>query len=391
VSDWHRTTLGDVLNEPPRNGIHKGVAWQGQGTPVIKMGEVYSSDYVADAPRDRLDLTESEVERLAVRDGDLLFCRTSLVADGVGRCGLVRHLNERSVFASNLIRVRVDGTKADPRFIHWLFRSPMGQNLRRSIARGTSVTTITGPDLASLQFPLPPIVEQRAIAGVLGALDDKIESNRRAADLLEKLIEAEYRDATTGAPDSPYSTVLAVQMGAPFSGDQFSEPGVGRPLIRIRDLKTFAPQVWTTESRPDEISVCRGDVLVGMDAEFRSMLWLGADGVLNQRMCRFVPRSNVGTAFAWFSIRADLEFCERAKSGTTVIHLNKSDVERFRVPHLSEEAHHVFYLKTQPMVDRLASLGLESQLLADLRDALLPELLSGRLRVREAEEMVGSV
>ncbi len=240
-----------------------------------------------------------------------------------------------------------------------------------------------------LTVVLPPIAEQRAIAGVLGALDDKIESNRRILDTAKRLITAEYQYVVSSVDDEPYGVRLDVQMGAPFKGEYFSEIGYGRPLIRIRDLKTFSSQVWSTESRADEIGIVPGDILVGMDAEFRSTIWLGDAGVLNQRMCRFVPRKGVSRSFAWMAIQPELEYCERAKSGTTVIHLNKGDIDRFRVPRLSDEQHEELSMVTEPIFDRLVVAGREISSLSGLRDALLPELLSGRLRVRDAERVVG--
>ncbi len=276
---------------------------------------------------------------------------------------------------------------ADPRFVYYLFES-----LDLSGFDSGSVQPMLNRNyVAKVPLLVPGLAEQRAIAGVLGALDDKIESNRRASSVLAALIETEFDKAVIGAPGVPYGEALVVQMGAPFSGDHFANPGVGRPLIRIRDLKTLAPQVWTTELRSDEIVVTQGDVLVGMDAEFRSTLWLGEDGVLNQRVCRFAPLPHVGSAFALLAIRQDLEFCERAKSGTTVIHLNKSDIVNFQVPSLTTDEHRDLRNLTEPLVQRLVSLSNESRLLAGLRDGLLPELLSGRLRVRDAELLVEEV
>ena len=130
---------------------------------------------------------------MSVRDGDLLFCRTSLVPDGVGHSALVRSLSEPTVFASNLIRVRLDLQRAEPRYWLYYFRSPEGKYGLLSLARGTSVTTITGPDISSLSVPLPPLEEQHAIARVLGALDDKIELNRRMSETLEEMARALFR------------------------------------------------------------------------------------------------------------------------------------------------------------------------------------------------------
>ena len=80
---------------------------------VIKMGEVYAADMIDDADRDRLDLSIAELERLSVRGGDLLFCRTSLIPDGVGHCALVRSLSGS---------VRSQGTPASASLIHGTVR-----------------------------------------------------------------------------------------------------------------------------------------------------------------------------------------------------------------------------------------------------------------------------
>lgn len=272
----------------------------------------------------------------------------------------------------------------DRRFIYYMLRSI---DFSRFNA-GSGVPTLNRNHLTSVDVLLPPLAEQRAIAGVLGALDDKIESNRRILETATRLIAAEFQWIVDSVDDEPYGVRLEVQMGAPFNGEHFSEVGQGRPLIRIRDLKTSTSQVWTTENRADETVIKPGDILVGMDAEFRSTIWLGDVGVLNQRMCRFVGKKGVSRSFAWLAIQPELEYCERAKSGTTVIHLNKSDIDRFRVPSLSDEQHVELSIVTEPIFDRLVVAGREITSLSSLRDALLPELLSGRLRIRDAEKVV---
>jgi len=157
------------------------------------MGEIYHADKVTDQPRDLLDLTLEELDRLEAITGDLLFCRTSLVAAGVGHCALVGNLSKRSTFASNLIRVRLNPKSADTRYWFYYFRSSIGKQQLLSLARGTSVTTITGPDIAGLSVSIPPLREQCAIAHILGSLDDKIELNRRMNQTLEAMARAIFK------------------------------------------------------------------------------------------------------------------------------------------------------------------------------------------------------
>jgi type I restriction enzyme S subunit len=365
------------------------------GTPSRKVSAYFGGDIPWVKTMELLDCwlddTDEKLTNFGVANSSakILPERTVLMAmygATVGQLGILRRPMTCNQAACALI---VNADVADFRYVYYQLLHSRPR--LRSLANGAAQQNLSARTIADFEIPLPPLAEQRAIAGVLGALDDKIESNRRISQLLLEVIQLEFQLEVADVDDVPFTSALKVEMGSPFSGDQFAVEGVGRPLIRIRDLKTMQPQVWTTEHRQDEIRVERGDVLVGMDAEFRSTLWTGAEGVLNQRMCRFVPLPHVGTAFTLLSIRPDLEYCERAKSGTTVIHLNKADIDRFRVPNLTIQRHLELKVVTQPMVERLVSLGTESQSLANLRDALLPELLSGRLRVRDAEKVVEEV
>jgi type I restriction enzyme, S subunit len=190
---WSFDNFGCLLQIPTRNGLHKGPRYQGRGTPVVKMGEVYHEQHVGPAERDRFDLSSTEVARFRLQRDDLLFCRTSLVAAGVGRCAIVGNVPEDTVFASNLIRARLNPQKASASFYRYFFNSPVGRGLMQSIARGTTVTTITGPDIAALRVPIPPLDEQHRIAKTLGVLDSKIQLNRRMNRTLESIAHASFK------------------------------------------------------------------------------------------------------------------------------------------------------------------------------------------------------
>lgn len=192
-SRWAWAKLSSLLLCPPRNGIHKGPEFQGAGVAIVKMGEVYDDWQVVHRERDRYIISDKELAKLNLIEDDLLFCRTSLVPEGVGKPAIVRELTEPTVFASNLIRMRVDAERANPRFLLYYFLSNPGRKQTQAIGRGTSVTTITGPDIASLTVPTPPLPEQKAIAEVLGAVDDKIELNRQMNTTLDDLARTIFR------------------------------------------------------------------------------------------------------------------------------------------------------------------------------------------------------
>jgi type I restriction enzyme S subunit len=185
----------------------------------------------------------------------------------------------------------------------------------------------------------------------------------------------------------PIYDIADVIYGAPFASAQFNAEGIGHPLIRIRDLESENPGVWTPELHPKGYQVQLGDIIVGMDGEFRAYLWGGPVAWLNQRVCIFAPKATFSAAFVRNSIIEPLAQVESTETATTVIHLGKSDIDRFVAVVPNAEVLAAFNQICQPWYDRIVASKGESRTLAALRDALLPKLLSGEMRVKEAEKL----
>ena len=192
-SEWPEVTFAQLLAEPVRNGIYKKKEFHGRGVKIVNMGEVFAHSRLRDMPMKRVDLTESEQHRFSVHAGDLLFARRSLVAEGAGKCSLVLEASEPTAFESSIIRARPDPRIADASYLYYYFSSPSGLHSLDTIRRQVAVAGITGTDLAQLPIVLPPLPEQRAIARVLGTLDDKIELNRRMNETLEEMARALFK------------------------------------------------------------------------------------------------------------------------------------------------------------------------------------------------------
>jgi type I restriction enzyme S subunit len=269
---------------------------------------------------------------------------------------------------------------------------------------------------------VPPFDEQRAIAHILGTLDDKIELNRRMNETLEamaralfkswfvdfdpvrakaegrdpglprsladlfpaRLVDSELGEIPEGWEVGSVYKIADVVYGAPFASAKFNSEGLGEPLIRIRDLANESPGVWTSEVHPKGYKVRPGDIVVGMDGEFRAYLWGGAEAWLNQRVCVFVPKAGASTAFVRNSIIEPLAHIEATETATTVIHLGKGDIDRFTVVVPTDRVLTAFNENCQPWYDRIVANKQSSRTLTSLRDTLLPKLISGELRVSTA-------
>lgn len=182
-----------------------------------------------------------------------------------------------------------------------------------------------------------------------------------------------------------------VTYGRPFRSNLFNSEE-GTPLIRIRDLPTNQPSVVTPEVRADARMIRRGDIVVGMDGEFRAYCWSGPDAWLNQRVCVFDPHDHVSRAFVLEAIKRPLAFFEATKGGTTVIHLGKRDIDTFAITVPPPEFMCEFATTADPLIRLAVELRWESHTLADIRDTLLPKLISGEIRVpdtNDPDEVIG--
>jgi type I restriction enzyme S subunit len=315
-----------------------------------------------------------------LREGDVILAMDRPWIEAGLKYAYVRQSDLPALLVQRVARLR-GSDRLDTGFLRYVIAGRGFTDYVTGIQTGTAVPHISGGQIQGYRFPLPPLAEQKRIAGILGALDEKIELNRRMSQTLESLVREYVDRAVADRPMVPCRSALEVRMGAPFKGAAFSAPGTGRPLLRIRDLKTFVSGTWTTEIRGDETTIGPGDIVVGMDAEFRATLWLGEESVLNQRVCSFRGIDGVGRAFVLSALGPDLAFQEQAKTGTTVIHLNKADIDAFTVPELSVSEHRSLTATTEPLIELVVANSIQNHSLIAIRDALIARLLSNRIRV----------
>ena len=187
-------TFGDLFAEPTRNGLNRPKAVRGSGVKMVNMGELFANQRIWNISMDRVPLNQSEARRFLLEEGDLLFARQSLVLEGAGKCSIFMGDDEPVTFESHVTRVRLDHAKAHPGFYYYYLKSHHGRSAIRSIVeQGAGASGIRGSDLARLEVQWRPLPEQRAIAHVLGTLDDKIELNRRMNETLEEMARALFK------------------------------------------------------------------------------------------------------------------------------------------------------------------------------------------------------
>lgn len=250
----------------------------------------------------------------------------------------------------------------------------------------------------NLSISLPSQREQARYIYLMDLLFDKIELNRRINANLEAQAQALFKswfvdfepfhdgpfvDSELGKIPQGWKvggiyTYMDVIYGAPYKSALFNTDKKGYPLIRIRDLKTYSPQFYTEEILPNTEYVDFGDIVAGMDAEFVPYIWKGEKGLLNQRVCKFIPKYDYVSKYYILSlIRPELEFVQSYKVGTTVSHLGKSDIDKFKVITPPAEIVKRFSCIVDSFHQQIIKLAKENFKLSALRDTLLPRLMAG--------------
>ena len=248
-------------------------------------------------------------------------------------------------------------------------------------------------DLDFLQkLMIPSERERKSIVGFANSISEKIRCNAKVNDNLLEQMQALYKSwfvdyrpfggvmPTSWTQTGIYSLANIIY-GAPFASKQFNTEGNGRPIIRIRDLKDQQFATYTTEVHPKGYLLHPGDIVVGMDGEFRPYIWGNDEAWLNQRVCVFENKRPNGKAFLYFTIKPLLFAIEQTQVATTVIHIGKKDFDAFEIMLPDTELLDAFDVITTPMVEQIVSNSIENKRLAIMRDALLPKLMSGEINV----------
>lgn len=338
------------------------------------------------------------------RNGDTLMARITPCLEN-GKTAYVSILDDGEVgFGSTeyIVFRNIEGV-TDSKFVYYFVTSPWFREIAiKSMVGSSGRQRVQQSVLENLEVNLPPLEEQRRVAGILGSLDDKIELNRRINANLEAQAQALFRswfvdfepfrdgpfvDSELGKIPQGWKvgdiyTYMNVIYGAPYKSALFNTDKKGYPLIRIRDLKTYSPQFYTEEILPNTEYVDFGDIVAGMDAEFVPYIWKGEKGLLNQRVCKFIPKYDYVSKYYILSlIRPELEFVQSYKVGTTVSHLGKSDIDKFKVITPPAEIVKKFSSIVEPFHKQIIKLAKENINLSALRDTLLPKLMAGEIPI----------
>lgn len=292
----------------------------------------------------------------------------------------------------------------DQRYIAHIVGSQAFTEYVLAIQTGSAVPHISGSQIASFALTPNPLEDQRAIAEVLGALDDKIAANTRLATLSDELARTVTRRGLSKSVDTVrLGDLITVTKGVSYRSVDLVPSETALVTLKCfsrdgsyaaRGLKPYAgdfraEQVVAT----GDLAVAQTDLTQAAEVVGRVVSVPPAEEfktlVASLDLAIVRPKPGVPRGFVLGLLWQDgFRFhCREHTSGTTVLHLARGAIESYLAPLLPAEAMASIAAEVEPLASVAPRIHAENQRLAATRDALLPALLSGKLRVRDAERL----
>ena len=397
MSEWKECKIGDVCETqtgPFGSQLHNE-DYVEVGTPIVTVEHLGSKHFTT---QNLPCVSEEDKQRLSkytLNVGDVVFSRVG----SVDRCSYVSESYDGWLFSGRCLRVRPkDNALLDSEFLYYHFSNDKIKTYIRNIAVGATMPSINTKLLNEVPISLPPLAEQKKIAAILSALDEKIETNRKINARLEELAQAIFKswfiDFTPFGGQMPNDWELvcfdeAIEViagGTPKTA--ISKYWDGEiPWISVKDFVNEPHFVMSTERNITEMGLTNSsthllqpfDTIISARGTVGALAQIHTPMAFNQSCFGLRSKLNDGSHWLYYLMHSLVDELKQKSHGSVFDTINRKTLSDLTViaPALSDLSR--FNSIVNPLIDRLLSLSKESARLAELRDTLLPKLMSGEL------------
>ena len=438
--DWSTRLLSDLVVE--NGGVQTGPFgsqlhqrdYVEVGTPIITvehLGEnrIHHKNLpcVSDTDRDRLS-------KYSLSVGDIVFSRVG----AVDRRSIVRQPEDGWLFSGRCLRVRASPDKIEPMYLAYFLGAPKVRQYIRSIAVGATMPSINTKILSELPISFPPCLKtQKAIAHVLGTLDDKIELNQKINRVLEdiakalfkswfidfdpvrakaegrptglpteisdlfpdKLVESETGEIPKGWDSLKASNLFDITIGRTPPRKEpkwFSTDVSDTPWVSIRDMGFNDAFISKTNEylTKDAVTQHRIRIIPAGTSILSFKLTVGRVSILtedmatNEAIAHFVPSEKFPYGYFTYLYLKNFNYGSLGSTSSIATAVNSKMIRDMPFLAPCDEILQSFQDLVSPVMSRIEVSMKETNLLSTLRDTFLPKLISGELRILDAEKFL---
>ena len=438
-SRWAAVTVADLLHSgvirAHKDGNHgsnypRAAEFGDNGVPFLT-AKLLDDGHIDIDSAPRLPDERADGLRIGfVQPGDVLLSHNATI----GRVAVVPMYTGRLLIGTSLTYFRLDKTRLIPNYLAAFFRGAYFQNQLKALMSHSTRNQVPITAQRHLQIMVPPVKEQLAITSILDAFNDRINLLRQTNATLEAIAQAlfkswfvdfdpvhakaegrepeamdaataalfpsEFADSELGPIPKGWASSAVYDLaqfinGAAYKAFDPNREKRGLPIIKIAELKAGITEqtAYSDVEMPDKYRIDTGDILFSWsgnpDTSIDTFVWSSGSAWLNQHIFRVVPSSTGERSFMLLALkylRPTFAEIARNKQTTGLGHVTVSDLKRLRIAKPDEAVLQRWSLLVDLLVERSFAAQQQAQILAELRDALLPRLITGKLRLPEATE-----
>ncbi len=388
MTEWKTYRLGEIV---ATNKKSIGRSYPFSMIKYLDTGSI-TRNHIESLQEYKLSEAPSRAKRL-VQEDDIIY---SAVRPNQLHYGYISKFPENLVVSTGFIVISCNKNYIEPKFLYYMLTQQAMTDYLHSIADASTSAypSLKSSDIENLEISLPSLEEQRRIAGILGAIDDKIENNRRINANLELQAQALFDKIFFDDKDVERNPLSDY---ANINPTRTIRQGVVARYIEMANLPTKGsfPSDWSYKSYGGGCKFANGDTIM---ARITPCLENGKTAYIDFLEDQEVAfgsteyivisaKSGYCSALFYFLAR-NKEFVDYA-----VGHMNGSsgrqrvggvDIANFPMPHISLEDSNKFAEIAMPIMDVIRNNSLENRHLATLRDTLLPKLMNGELKIGDS-------
>ena len=394
-SDWSKATIEDVCLQVT-DGAHNSPRSVNKGRYMVSVKDFtqYGFDFSGCKMISENDYAALEHSGCVPMIDDILIGKDG--ARYFEDIIIYRQL-ERPALLSSIAILRADKNKILPEFLYYMLKLPSyKKNVRENYGSGSAIPRIVLKDFKRMTIAYPSIHTQQKIVNILQDLDARIQINQQINDNLEQQAAAMFRDLFVVHADPSWREGTISDLGTVVGG---STPSKAKPeyytdhgiaWITPKDLSVDkskfvshgADDITELGLRNSSASIMpRGTVLFSSRAPIGYIAIADGEVTTNQGFKSVIPHDNIGTAFVYYFLKSALPTIEGMASGSTFKEISGSTMKTVPAIIPDDDTLSRFTFFCDPLFQQQRTLELQNRELAELRDALLPRLMSGETDV----------
>lgn len=422
TSEWKEFLLGEILEDyirgPFGSSLKRG-EMQEEGIPIYEQ-----QNAIYDHRKFRYYINDEKFEvmkRFKVQENDLIISCSGTI----GKVSIIKENDPVGIISQALLILRPNTSLAIPEFLYYYFSSHYGYYDLTSVSSGSvQVNVANRKIIEKTKIRLPPISKQIVIVNKLSSIDGMLSNQKKSINTTEQLISVLFRswfidfdpvkaksegklpfgmDEETAAlfPDSFVDSELGpiptgwelcsiLELGDFLNGVASQKYPVTNeddslPVVKIREMQSGVTEKsdWASTSTPQKYHINEGEILFSWAATLLVQHWQGNKAILNQHIFKVTPSENFPEWFVYQYLTSELwKFQRMATAGETMMgHIKRKDLQQHFIVIPPNQLLKKLSETMNPLYSLSKSISINQKHITSIRDALLPKLMSGELKV----------